>query len=118
VDDLKGFNCVIIPIIFMPAGGFRRRHSFGIEDMSQEHWDLYLNCMELILKNAQLFITHSFSPFLQRIASGAMNIALGYVRKKLRKWRWALHRQGFVRQTEEREPIVSTPAPTQKEVIH
>ncbi|MFX1474419.1 MAG: B12-binding domain-containing radical SAM protein [Promethearchaeota archaeon] len=117
VDDLKDFNCVIIPIIFMPAGGFRRRHSFGIEDMSHAHWDLYLNCMELILKNAQLFITHSFSPFLQRMVRGAMNFGLGYIRKKIRKWRWTLHRQGFSSQTEE-EPLLATPAPVQKEAIH
>ncbi len=118
VDDIKSTNSVIIPIIFMPAGGFRRRQNFGIENMSPEHWDLYLNCMELVLKNAKLFVTHSFSPFMQRIVGDAMHVALGYVRKKIRKWRWTIRRQEVPSPTEKTRPITHAPTFEEREVVH
>jgi radical SAM superfamily enzyme YgiQ (UPF0313 family) len=118
VDDIKSTNSVIIPIIFMPAGGFRRRQNFGIDDMSPEHWDLYLNCMELVLKNAKLFVTHSFSPFMQRIVGDGMHVALGYVRKKLRKWRWAIRHQRRAPPAERTRPLVPAEAFEEREVVH
>ncbi len=120
VDDIKHTNSVIIPIIFMPAGGFRRHQNFEIENMSSEHWDLYLNCMELVLKNAKLFVTHSFPPFMQRIVGDAMHVGLGFVRKKIRKWRWALRRQGGkTLVAEEEAPMMVTPqTSTEREMIH
>jgi radical SAM superfamily enzyme YgiQ (UPF0313 family) len=90
VDDLKKFNCVIIPIIFMPAGGFRRSHNFGFEDMSPEQWDLYSNCMELVLTNASLFLTHSLSSRMKSVVNRAIYFGLSFVRKKIRQLRWKL----------------------------
>ena len=118
VDDIKHTNSVIIPIIFMPAGGFRRRQNFGIEDMSPEHWELYLNCMELVLKNAKLFVTHSFSPFMQRLAGNAMHMGLGFVRKKIRQWRWTIRRERASSLTKEKAPILFTSTFEEREVVH
>jgi len=88
VEQLKGYNCVVIPIIFMPAAGFRRSPSFGYEDMTEEHWELFLSCVELITKNASLFLTHSLPPTLRRLAEGAIRMALNPVRRRIRLWRW------------------------------
>lgn len=90
VDELKGYNCVIIPIIFMPAGGFRRSKNFTYQDMTSEQWDLYSNCMELILDNAHLFLTHNLSARLTQTIKGTMRFGLGFVRKKIRQWRGKL----------------------------
>ena len=90
VDDLKKFNCVIIPIIFMPAGGFRRSRNFGFKDMSPEQWDLYSNCMELVLTNASLFLTHSLSSRMKSVVNRAIYFGLSFVRKKIRQLRWKL----------------------------
>ncbi len=116
VDDLKKFNCVIIPIIFMPAGGFRRSHNFSFSDMSSEQWDLYSSCMELVLTNASLFITHSLSSGMKKFVNRTMYFGLSFVRKKIRQWRWKL-RQSLYKLKEEGRVHEYSPLPKDQEKL-
>jgi len=57
VDDLKKYNCVIVPIIFMPAGSLRKRGDFNFESMTNEYWQLFQECLEQTLSKASSFLT-------------------------------------------------------------
>jgi len=56
VDELKSYNCVIVPIVFMPAGALRRREDFTFERMTDEHWELFRRCIEQTLSKAPSFL--------------------------------------------------------------
>jgi len=56
VDELKSYNCVIAPIIFMPAGRLRRREGFSFELMTDEYWELFRRCIEQTLSKAPSFL--------------------------------------------------------------
>jgi radical SAM superfamily enzyme YgiQ (UPF0313 family) len=56
VDELKSYNCVIVPIVFMPAGRLRRREDFSFELMTEERWELFLTCIEQTLSKAPSFL--------------------------------------------------------------
>jgi radical SAM superfamily enzyme YgiQ (UPF0313 family) len=56
VDELKPYNCVIVPIVFMPAGRLRRREDFSFELMTEERWELFRTCIEQTLSKAPSFL--------------------------------------------------------------
>ena len=60
VDELKSYNCVIVPIVFMPAGRLRRKEDFSFELMTEERWELFRTCIEQTLSKAPSFLeSHS-----------------------------------------------------------
>jgi radical SAM superfamily enzyme YgiQ (UPF0313 family) len=56
VDELKPYNCVIVPIVFMPAGSLRRKEDFSFELMTEERWELFQTCIEQTLSKAPSFL--------------------------------------------------------------
>jgi radical SAM superfamily enzyme YgiQ (UPF0313 family) len=56
VDELKAYDCVIVPIVFMPAGGLRKKEDFAFNMMTREHWHLFQRCIEQTLTKAPSFL--------------------------------------------------------------
>ena len=56
VDELKSYNCVIVPIVFMPAGRLRRKGDFNFELMTEERWEFFRTCIEQTLSKAHSFL--------------------------------------------------------------
>ena len=59
VDQLRSYECVIVPIIFMPAGRLRKKGDFAFELMTEEHWELFLECIEHTLIKAPSFLKNN-----------------------------------------------------------
>jgi len=59
VDQLRSYDCVIVPIIFMPAGRLRKKGDFAFELMTEEHWELFLECIEHTLIKASSFLKNN-----------------------------------------------------------
>jgi radical SAM superfamily enzyme YgiQ (UPF0313 family) len=85
VDELKSYNCVIVPIVFMPAGALRKREDFTFERMTDEHWELFRRCIEQTLWKAPSFLK-SDSP-LKKIRNALIRafFYLGII--KMRRWK-------------------------------
>lgn len=56
VDELRSYDCVIVPIVFMPAGGLRKKEDFTFNMMTREHWQLFQRCIEQTLTKAPSFL--------------------------------------------------------------
>ena len=101
VDRIKDLNCVITPVVFVPAGGLRRRRRQTYEGMTSEQWALFLQCAEQTLRHATLWVGRTPSPALSWIMRVAVhrlfNFAAGLLRRKLdrllRQLGWNAHRK-------------------------
>jgi len=85
VDELKSYNCVIVPIIFMPAGALRRREDFTFERMTNEHWELFRRCIEQTLSKAPSFLKSDTTVKKIRNALIKAFFHLGII--KMRRWK-------------------------------
>jgi radical SAM superfamily enzyme YgiQ (UPF0313 family) len=101
VDRIKGLNCVITPVVFVPAGRLRQSGVFTYEQMSPEQWALFLQCIQQTLNNLILWvgrIRHPIlKPFIDTIASRIFKFSASYIglrwRKKLQKLGWSPSRR-------------------------
>jgi len=85
VDELKSYNCVIVPIIFMPAGTLRKREDFTFELMTNEHWELFRRCIEQTLSKAPSFLKSDSAVKKIRNALIRAFFYLGIIR--MRRWK-------------------------------
>lgn len=85
VDQLKAYNCVIVPIIFMPAGRLRRRDDFAFESMTEEHWELFLECIEQTLSMAPSFLKEN--SITKKIRNALIRMFFYYGIAWMRRWR-------------------------------
>ena len=97
VDRIKNLNCVITPVVFVPAGRLRQTGVFTYEQMTPEQWALFVQCIQQTLNNLILWvgrIRHPIiKPFVDTIASRIFRISASYInirwRKKLQKLGWS-----------------------------
>ena len=85
VDQLKTYNCVIVPIIFMPAGRLRRRDDFAFESMTEEHWELFLECIEQTLSKAPSFLKEN--SLIKKVRNSLIRMFFYYGITRMRRWR-------------------------------
>lgn len=85
VDQLKAYNCVIVPIIFMPAGRLRRRDDLAFESMTEEHWELFLECIEQTLSMAPSFLKEN--SIVKKIRNALIRMFFYYGIAWMRRWR-------------------------------
>lgn len=85
VDQLKAYNCVIVPIIFMPAGRLRKRDNLAFESMTEEHWELFLECIEQTLSKAPSFLKEN--SITKKIRNTLIRMIFYYGIAWMRRWR-------------------------------
>lgn len=93
VDQLKGFNCILMPIIFIPIARLRKQYKsahskrdgdFSFENMTKEHWLVFTSCMEHTIKNLGMF-TSGYKNITAKIVRKAILPYLPYPIKKIRE---------------------------------
>jgi radical SAM superfamily enzyme YgiQ (UPF0313 family) len=85
VDELRSYNCVIVPIIFMPAGRLRKREDFTFELMTNEHWELFRRCIEQTLSKAPSFLKSD--SMVKKIRNALIRAFFYYGIIRMRRWR-------------------------------
>ncbi len=96
VDRIKDYNCVITPVIFVPAGRLRRSTFQTFDRMSPEQWALFQQCIEQTLENAILWLgrvsNRLVNLFMKVIIHRLFMFSAGLFRKRryklLRKLGW------------------------------
>ncbi len=98
VDRIKHFNCVITPVIFVPAGGLRRSTFQTFDRMTPEQWALFQQCIEQTLQSAILWLgrvsNRLVNIFMKVVVHRLFMFSAGLFRKRryklLRKLGWRL----------------------------
>ena len=85
VDELRSYNCVIVPIIFMPAGRLRKREDFTFDLMTNEHWELFRRCIEQTLSKAPSFLKSD--SIAKKIRNALIRAFFYYGIIRMRRWR-------------------------------
>jgi radical SAM superfamily enzyme YgiQ (UPF0313 family) len=94
VDELKKYNCVTMPIIFMPSARLRKQYNsahskregdFSFEHMTKEHWMVFCNCMDHTLSNLGLFTSGYKNPTARMLRAIALPF-VPYAINKNREW--------------------------------
>ncbi|MFX1474422.1 MAG: B12-binding domain-containing radical SAM protein [Promethearchaeota archaeon] len=96
VDRIKHFNCVITPVIFVPAGRLRRTTFHTFDRMTPEQWALFHQCIEQTLENAILWLgrvsNRLVNLFMKVVIHRLFMFSAGLFRKRryklLRKMGW------------------------------
>ncbi len=99
VDRIKHLNCVITPVVFVPAGQLRRSRFQTYERMTPEQWALFQQCLDQTLRHAILWLNRTPHPlvknFMGRIVNPIFKFSARIFRKRwhklLRKLGWKLH---------------------------
>jgi radical SAM superfamily enzyme YgiQ (UPF0313 family) len=99
VDRIKHLNCVITPVVFVPAGQLRRSRFQTYEQMTPEQWALFQQCIDQTLRHAILWLDRAHHPlvknFMRRVVNPIFKISAKIFRKRwykrLRKLGWKLH---------------------------
>lgn len=87
VDRIKHLNCVITPVVFVPAGQLRKRRFQTYERMTPEQWALFQQCVDQTLSQAVLWLGRTTDPLVQRFMQYAVNPIFQFSAKLFRK-RW------------------------------
>ncbi len=86
VDRIKHFNCVITPVIFVPAGRLRRSTFQTFDRMTPEQWALFQQCIEQTLENAVLWLGRVSNPlvnlFMKAVVHRLFMFSAGLFRKR------------------------------------
>jgi len=85
VDQLKTYNCVIVPIIFMPAGRLRKKGDFAFELMTEDRWELFFECIEHTLIKAPSFLKNN--SLTKKIRNGIIRTLFYFGAMRMRRWR-------------------------------
>jgi radical SAM superfamily enzyme YgiQ (UPF0313 family) len=96
VDRIKHFNCVITPVVFVPAGRLRRSTFQTFDRMTPEQWALFQQCIEQTLENAILWLgrvsNRLVNVFMKVVIHRLFMFSAGLFRKRryklLRKLGW------------------------------
>ena len=46
MDRLRKYKSLIVPLFFVPIGRLKNEKGFGVEDMTEVHWELMMKCWE------------------------------------------------------------------------
>jgi len=88
VDDLKGFQSLIVPLFFVPLGRLKDREWFGSEDLKDLHRELFVKCFEHDLEWARRMIHLYFGDKRWGwLSKKAFNIFVWLLERRARKER-------------------------------
>jgi radical SAM superfamily enzyme YgiQ (UPF0313 family) len=97
VDRIKDLNCVITPVVFVPAGRLRRSGVFTYEQMTPEQWALFLQCIQQVLNHLHLWVGRVSDPilsaFMDTIVRRIFSLSASFLglrwRRKLKQLGWS-----------------------------
>lgn len=95
IDELKKYNCIIMPITFMPIARLRKQYrsahskresDFSFEHMTKEHWIVFTSCMDHTLNNLRLFTSGYKNPTARIVRRIILPLFIPNAIKKIRAW--------------------------------